>query len=86
MNLTDKQKLDLSHGFNAGNYDNAHVSTDMHYTLSRRAPGYSYSEEFQGAYVLGFFSSYERHEIPARYLDQYEVAVDKWSMVLGVEI
>ncbi len=51
---------DLSRGFDAGNYDAAYVSEDFERALRKRGQR---SEAYHAAYVLGFFSSFERDEM-----------------------
>ena len=59
----------LSRGFDAGNYDNSYVSENYMAAISKRIKRYNEYEDahpgaFRGAYMLGFFSSYENYEIP----------------------
>ena len=65
MNTIDRATK-LGRAFDAGNFDSA-------YGRHSRYGGGS-----RWAYVLGYFSSYERHEIPEHLLDEYAAAVE-WS-------
>jgi len=67
LNCTDK--LELSHGFNHGNYANAYTTEDydqMQDDLNGRT-GF-----FRVGCLLGFFASYEAHEIPDDWRDEVE--------------
>lgn len=52
-----------SRSWGAGNFDNAYVAEALDYAWHKRA-GEGLSRK---AYVLGFWSSYEPHEIPERF-------------------
>lgn len=65
----------VSHAFDAGNYSAAYVSAD----LDSAWETYSGEEHFAGdayrdAFVLGFFSSCEAHEIGGDDRDAYDAA------------
>lgn len=56
----------LHRGFEAGNYDNSYVSQSLAVAKRKRRQKV-YSEAYEAAYILGFFDSYENHEIPEIY-------------------
>lgn len=66
-----------SRSWDAGNYANAYVSTDLE-TAWEIAEGEEEEDRPEDAppglsrkgFVLGFFSSYEDHEIPEEHLDE----------------
>jgi hypothetical protein len=49
----------LSRGYDAGNYNEAYGERRKSDEYSRAHPG-----AYQAAYLLGYYSSYENHEIP----------------------
>lgn len=68
----------LSHGFDAGNYANAYTSEDLDEAWEIEEdgrPGNAESEHFRAAFVIGFFSSYEEHEIPEDHQDEHAAAM-----------
>lgn len=60
--------LILSQGFSRGNYANAYETQD--YAEARDALP-SPSDDYLAAFALGFFSSYELHEIDCEHTDEY---------------
>jgi len=54
--------LDLSHGFSAGNYCNAYETEELSAGLAQRNVTTA-SEAYRAAFIMGFFGSYELHEI-----------------------
>jgi len=71
MNL--ETRILISQGFDAGNYASAYISQDYQ-TAFDRGTGKKEHEAYCVAYILGFFSSYELHEIPFEYQDLYKSA------------
>ena len=69
-----KDKLDhISTGFDAGNYAAAYVSEDLETAMADRPE--MENEAYAAGFVLGFFSSFELHEIPAGDAEVYEDAL-----------
>lgn len=66
----------LSRGFDAGNYDSVYVSEDYMVAFSRRSAGEPLSahDAWCTGYVLGFFSSWELHEVPQDLQEMVTVA------------
>lgn len=58
---TLKQRESFSRGYDAGNYGNAYESTDWHRWSAKRLD--DTTVEYRQGAILGFFSSYELHEI-----------------------
>jgi hypothetical protein len=57
------ERTDFSRGYDAGNYGNAYESQDWNaWSAKRKLNGCSH--EYRSGAMLGFFSSYEIHEIP----------------------
>jgi hypothetical protein len=59
----------IERGFDAGNYANAYVSEDFDTAWdanSKLDPRYPL-ESYRDAFLIGFFSSYEDHELPTEY-------------------
>ena len=54
-----------SRGFDAGNCDGAYVGEDCMEALAVRTA--DAGDEYVDGYVLGFFSTYEIHEVPCLY-------------------
>jgi hypothetical protein len=54
----------LSQGFSAGNYCNAYETDDYDKAIKQRDLLGS-GEDFATAFIMGFFASYELHEIPS---------------------
>lgn len=63
--LTVDEKTALSHGFDAGNSDNAYASDDFDKARRGRKPR-SHPGPWWCGYILGFFSSYETSEVPRK--------------------
>jgi hypothetical protein len=61
---------DKSHGFDAGNYAAAYETEDYEVAANRIAG--KVSKTYMQAHMLGFFSSYELHEIPEEWRDEVE--------------
>lgn len=58
----------LTRAFEGGNYANAYEGDDY----SKHAPTIAgFSADYRVAFILGFFATYEKHEIPAYHLDAY---------------
>jgi len=66
----------LSRGFDAGNYANAYVSEDYS-TAFETTLGTCAEQAFDAycvGFVLGFFATYELHEIPSDCRDMFDSA------------
>lgn len=73
--MNTMQLVDISHGFSAGNFANAYNSEDARIAWRMTVQDYGEcSEEFYHAWVLGFFSTYEVHEIPMEYQQDFSDA------------
>lgn len=57
-----------SRSYDAGNYDNAYVSEDLETVWEQR----NKDDLSRRGYVLGFWATYELHEVPGRYREEYE--------------
>lgn len=81
--MTDHQKRDLAYGFNAGNYAHA-------YDGNKAARARRDTPEFQAAFIIGYYSSYEPHEIPADDLEDvmsalYEFGEDMEELGIAID-
>lgn len=65
--------LTASQAFDSGNYDNAYESESPAYC--RREAGRLKGGATREAYIAGFYSSYELHEIPD---DEHRDIVSAW--------
>lgn len=65
---SDQRRLDLSQGFSAGNYCNAYETRDFSSAVVKRQIK-DKSTAYATAFILGFFASYENHEIPGEHQD-----------------
>lgn len=70
--MTARYDLQLSRGFSAGNYANAYETTNYSTALARLSM--NRSEAYLAAFTLGFFSSYELHEM-GQHSEAYEQAL-----------
>lgn len=57
-----------SRSYDAGNYDNAYISEDLDTAWEKR----NKDDLSRRGYVLGFWATYELHEVPERYREEYE--------------
>lgn len=57
--------------FSAGNYAAAYETTDY----AEASQGLHETDEYETAFLLGFFASYEHDEVPAGHLEAYEEAM-----------
>lgn len=62
----------LSRGFDAGNYSNAYETQDLIAATDHRQA--FVDEAYRTGFILGFFSSYELHEIDGAVRDIFEEA------------
>lgn len=80
----------LSHGFDAGNYANAYeserfgkawgnVKREGTYKEWANASERQVREAFRGAFYLGFYSSYENHEVPEDRIDELLAAEQEYG-------
>lgn len=65
--------IDLSKGFSAGNYCNAYEGRDFGSAVVKRQVK-DKSTAYATAFMLGFFASYELHEIPGDHQDAFREA------------
>lgn len=65
--------IDLAHGFSAGNYANAYETEDLEVAIQKRNVA-TRSEAYRAAFILGFYGSYELHEIPLSHRDAFDEA------------
>ena len=79
IEATDRS-LAVSNGYDAGNYCNAYECSDLETALGRmeardawRSANVApiHREWYRAAFILGFFASYENHEIPADAFDEF---------------
>jgi len=77
-----ERDLELSHGFDAGNYCNAYETQDIEDALVMRDVR-DHSKAYRNAFILGFFSSYELHEIPG--MDQHRL-IDAYHSEDGTRV
>ena len=83
--IDDSVALSLSHGYDAGNSAAAYLSEDINVALRRldiRPDGSEPSHAYYGAFVLGFYSSFERHEIPMRRRETFDDAMTTYAPML----
>jgi hypothetical protein len=73
---------DLSRGFSAGNYCNAYETQDFASAIVKREVK-DKSSAFAIAFTMGFFGSYELHEIPD---DHREMFIDAYKSSLGQRV
>ena len=74
----------LSRGFDAGNYAAAYETTDYSEAIAKLSP--NRSAEYVAAFTLGFFSTYELHEMGEHqddYLEAYHSDAGKRVVELG---
>jgi len=62
--------LRLSQGFDAGNYCSSYETEDYTKAMAMRDLKGS-GKPYATAFILGFFASYELHEIPETHRDEY---------------
>lgn len=70
----DNYDNDLSHGFSAGSYCNAYENRDFEKACDLMQASGNRSTAWIHAFILGFFSSYELHEIPEKHLEAFIAA------------
>ncbi len=68
----------LHQGYDAGNYDSAYVSENFTKAWRKRE-GRAKSAAYRAAYILGFFSSYETHEVPYNYQEEVVAAEHRYG-------
>ena len=71
--MSTDRDLNISHGFDAGNYANAYDTQNLEDAWAQRNALLE-SEDWGAAFLLGFFSSYELHEIPGDARDRFDEA------------
>lgn len=66
----------LHEGYDAGNYDSCYYSEYFSYqTRCEEKSRLENYKAYDAAYIIGFFSSYEMHEIPYEWLNAYKDAI-----------
>jgi hypothetical protein len=73
MAYTAKNKVDASHGFDAGNFANAYETEDLDTALAKLSM--NRSEIYVNAFILGFCSAQERHEMSEDMRGAYDTAM-----------
>lgn len=82
--MSTDRDTELSRGFDAGNYAAAYETTDYSEAIAKLSM--NRSDEYVAAFTLGFFSSYEHHEMgehEGTYRDAYGSAAGKRCVELG---
>lgn len=69
-----ERDLKLSQGFSAGNYCNAYETQDYREAYEKHDLYDSDNDAFSVGFRLGFFASYELHEIPFDMTDVFTTA------------
>lgn len=76
----------LARGFDAGNYGNAYTSTDFDTAWLVVDDGEQHdpyrtvdSSAFGAAFLIGFFATYEEHEIPGEQREFWRAAVETYG-------
>lgn len=76
----------LTRAYEAGNFVNSYETQDLDAALELRC---KYHEpDYQAAFIVGFYASYERHEIPLFYQENFTLAyedVGEELIALGLE-
>ena len=80
--FTDKQLETIHEGYEAGNYANAYETQDLD-VASEQHKLYTKNELYCSGFVLGFYSSYELHEVPCEHRDEIEANRAYLASVLG---
>jgi len=70
--FTTRQLEAFSRGFDHGNFANAYETEDCDVMLQSAKIPKKHGKEFTEGAILGFFLSYELHEIPGEYVDEVE--------------
>lgn len=67
----------LIRAWSAGNFAQSYVSTYLDVAWRKHAPPCveEYEMQARAAFVLGFYASYEEHEIPTDDLDEHSAAM-----------
>jgi hypothetical protein len=73
IDLPESLDIGLSSAFDSGNYDESYQPVDIEALLESRE-GDEW-EAWRSAYLLGYYSSYEIHEIPDYARDEYQNAL-----------
>jgi hypothetical protein len=82
--MTNKQKRDISNGFDAGNYASAYETTCLSDALERLSC--KRSDAYRDAFILGFLSTYELHEMGSdvdAYLTAYHSEAGRECLAAG---
>lgn len=67
--LNTIDKTELSHGFYRGNYANAYETEDYEQAVKQLVGQTGF---YRVGFLVGFFSSYELHEVPGEQQDEVE--------------
>jgi hypothetical protein len=66
----NKEQFDK--GYTEGNYSSAYVSENPAVAWDKLETEHDKESDFYAGFILGFFGSYELHEIPLLYQDEVE--------------
>lgn len=71
----------VSHAFDSGNFDSAYVSEDLETAWEKDQESDNPTpEKYKDAYIVAFFATFEVHEIPDEYRDEFTNA---WHSPIG---
>lgn len=77
-----KNHQSLNAGYDTGNYASAYISPELFEAWrnqQRDLPeGPDPQWPYDAGFILGFFSSYEEHEIPSEAVSLYRLALQVW--------
>lgn len=73
--MSKRQDDQISRGFSAGNYANAYETTDYDRAIASLSP--NRAKAYVAAFTLGFFGSYEPHEMGSH----LEAVQEAWALV-----
>lgn len=79
---TAHECLRLSQGFSAGNYCNAYETEDYTKAMSQRDLRGS-GKDYATGFIMGFFGSYELHEIPETHKQAF---IEAYTSDLGQRV
>jgi len=80
--IGQRYDLAINRGHSAGNYANAYVSTDLDDAWERHVASSDFEQLdtverslVRAGFVIGFFSSYESHEVPGEHAEEHEATL-----------
>ena len=78
--MDEHNQSELRHGFQDGNYANAYETEDYQTFLDNLPKGKPYGRYFYRiGCLLGFFSSYELHEVPDDWQERVRIARNNYK-------